>query len=469
MHKITLVSANESNYFQNNRIEKGTSIPETGNYTKGDIIVNTGDDSNINPMWVCSESGTPGTWVTITVGSIHPDTHPASMIVEDSEHNFVTEAEKNKINDIGDVTLLQTENKSDLVNALNEVNTTVTSLKLNVSNGKSLIATAITGKGVDASSNDNFTTLANKIDNIDVRQYFPKWYGNILLEKLTPSLLYKPSYPTGSVVGTKMYIFGGQDSPTAYKNTNCYDSVANTIEAKADMPTARAGACAATIGTNIHVLGGTTDVGYGTTYAVNEVYDTLTDTWSTKQPMPTARESFLSCAYGKTIHCIGGYITSSKSVTDVNEVYDSLTNTWSTKRPMTTARGFLNGDIHEDNIYCIGGHSTNYLGLHSEISILIEVYNITSDSWSTKSVSPVRVARFSANTIDDKIYCTSCLGQDNLLMYYNIPTDEWIKLTFVPGYAGRISCVIGHMLFHFGGFSASVPGSPYSTSSVYII
>lgn len=46
------------------------------------------------------------------------------------------------------------------------------SLKLNVSNGKSSIATAITGKGVAASGDDTFSTLATKIGQISTGK---KW------------------------------------------------------------------------------------------------------------------------------------------------------------------------------------------------------------------------------------------------------------------------------------------------------
>ena len=47
-------------------------------------------------------------------------------------------------------------------NASSEIN----SLKSSVSNGKTQVANAITGKGVSASGNDTFATLANKINQI---------------------------------------------------------------------------------------------------------------------------------------------------------------------------------------------------------------------------------------------------------------------------------------------------------------
>lgn len=69
----------------------------------------------------------------------HPSTHPANMIsIADTSNLFTA---------------------TDVEGALKEV-------FQNASNGKSAIATAITGKGVEASENDNFITLANKIGQI---------------------------------------------------------------------------------------------------------------------------------------------------------------------------------------------------------------------------------------------------------------------------------------------------------------
>ena len=65
----------------------------------------------------------------------------------------------------GDLSQLQTTNKSNLVGAINE-------LFQNVSNGKSSIANAITDKGVSASGSDTFSTLASKIGQISTGK---KW------------------------------------------------------------------------------------------------------------------------------------------------------------------------------------------------------------------------------------------------------------------------------------------------------
>ena len=185
---IKLVSANISNYFETNKIEKRDSIPLSGNYTKGDLIINTGVDSTSNPMWICTETGTPGKWAPVTSGNsyTHHDTHPATMITEDSTHRFVTDEEKTKwdakastdvvttftnglmskddkvkVNGIGDKTQLKTSNKDNLVSAINEIKGRVDEAFQNANNGKKIIAAAI---GSPVSSDDTFNAMGAKID-----------------------------------------------------------------------------------------------------------------------------------------------------------------------------------------------------------------------------------------------------------------------------------------------------------------
>lgn len=136
MSRIKLVSANISNYFETNKIEKRDSIPVSGNYTKGDLIINTGSNSSTNPMWICTETGTPGKWAPVTSGNsyTHPDTHPATMITEDSTHRFVTDDEKTKWNSVGDKSQLQTIDKNNLVAAINELNSKIGAVQNNLVN-----------------------------------------------------------------------------------------------------------------------------------------------------------------------------------------------------------------------------------------------------------------------------------------------------------------------------------------------
>ena len=56
-------------FLKNNNIITGTAIPTEGNFKTGDIIVNVGPNSAIEPMWICNEGGNPGIWGPVGVGS----------------------------------------------------------------------------------------------------------------------------------------------------------------------------------------------------------------------------------------------------------------------------------------------------------------------------------------------------------------------------------------------------------------
>ena len=63
--------------------------------------------------------------------------------------------------------------------------TEIDNLKSSVSSGKQQVANAITGKGVSASQNDSFATLANKISQIPSSPYPNADYVNQVMEKTT--------------------------------------------------------------------------------------------------------------------------------------------------------------------------------------------------------------------------------------------------------------------------------------------
>ena len=69
-----------------------------------------------------------------------------------------------KINNIGNLHYLHTNDKNTLVNSINE-------LYNNTVNGKNLIGQAITQKGVSASGNDSYQTLHDKILQISTGNY----------------------------------------------------------------------------------------------------------------------------------------------------------------------------------------------------------------------------------------------------------------------------------------------------------
>lgn len=56
------VADGKNTFFKGNRILMGNGIPTSGSYVRGDIIVNVNTDNDKRCMWICTESGTPGSW-----------------------------------------------------------------------------------------------------------------------------------------------------------------------------------------------------------------------------------------------------------------------------------------------------------------------------------------------------------------------------------------------------------------------
>lgn len=59
------VTDGKNTFFKGNRILIGNEIPTSGSYVRGDIVVNVNTDNDKHCMWICTESGTPGSWAAM--------------------------------------------------------------------------------------------------------------------------------------------------------------------------------------------------------------------------------------------------------------------------------------------------------------------------------------------------------------------------------------------------------------------
>ena len=69
MARTLIVSDKQNSFFTANNIKVGTQIPTTGTHSKGDIVVNIGNNTATEAMWICVEAGTPGTWEVVGAGA----------------------------------------------------------------------------------------------------------------------------------------------------------------------------------------------------------------------------------------------------------------------------------------------------------------------------------------------------------------------------------------------------------------
>ena len=150
------------------------------------------------------------------------------------------------------------------------------------------------------------------------------------------------------------------------------------------MPTARSGFAIAVYDNLIYCIGGA--VGNNQYVGNNEVYNPSTDTWQTKASMPTPRADLSACVVNGKIYLIGGQVYSSISPyyveTDANEVYDPTTNTWSTAAPIPSAVYGYGSAVINGKIYIVGGSkSPGTVGTNSFVNSN-QVYDPQANSWS---------------------------------------------------------------------------------------
>lgn len=107
-----LISDKLNTYFKDNIICIGDSIPVSGNYKSGDLMIKSNLVASESIGWICIKDGNPGEWTEINGGSNDIDL---------SEYALKSEMESN----IGILDNLQTDSKTDLVSAINEIKNSI--------------------------------------------------------------------------------------------------------------------------------------------------------------------------------------------------------------------------------------------------------------------------------------------------------------------------------------------------------
>jgi N-acetylneuraminic acid mutarotase len=202
------------------------------------------------------------------------------------------------------------------------------------------------------------------------------------------------------------------------------------------MPTARYGlGVAASTNGKIYAVGGWQDG--GNVLPANEAYDPAANSWSTKASMPTARRYLgVTATSDGRIWAIGGedaafgdYGNAYATV----EVYDPSTDSWTTKASMPTARRWVDVATATNGlIYAMGGQ----VGVASSTInlVTVEAYNPSTDTWTTKANLPDAMYGFGlVAAANGKLYLIG--GADStgavISVYeYNPATDTY---TLVPG------------------------------------
>ena len=317
-----------------------------------------------------------------------------------------------------------------------------------------------TGTVLGTSSSLNVTTSGSYSCKVYINGFESTCYtcssGNANIsssqETTICSWKYKSSMPIGrnsaasASSGNYIYIFGGDYGRSFYQ----YDAINDNFITKALMPGGTDESQAAVLGNKIYLCHGFSD-------EYVRIYDIPTDTWVTKSQRPIGvygRGSVFKTV-NNYLYAIGGGDGNLNPSSQLDR-YDPANDTWSTiNNPMPTARCFATAVVYNNLIYVIGGRTS------SGISNSVEVYDPTSNSWTTKAPMPVMRSSAIAELVNGKIYIIGGFtgsSASNSIEEYNIATNSWSTINLTPSFLNVLNAasgVVNDKIYVIGGVAQS--------------
>jgi N-acetylneuraminic acid mutarotase len=144
--------------------------------------------------------------------------------------------------------------------------------------------------------------------------------------------------------------------------------------------------------------------------------------------MPTARQYFGAAMVNGILYAVGG---SNPSILSIVEAYDPSTNSWSTKAPLPGIRHGLALVEAGGSLYAIGGNNLNPTNI-------VEAYDPLTNSWSGKAPMPTIRSHISGSAVNVGGIIYVIGGSTNgstpmgTVEAYDPSTDSWSVKTPMP-------------------------------------
>jgi uncharacterized repeat protein (TIGR03803 family) len=245
-------------------------------------------------------------------------------------------------------------------------------------------------------------------------------------------------------IGSDIYVVGGYTLNGAIGNNDIYNPEKNSWTSGAADPDPRAFAAYAVVNKKLYMFGGSNG---SALLNVAEAYDPATNSWSTLAPVPYVSETASAVADKDVIYVIGGqdyngYLTNVES-------YNTTTNTWTDEAPLPGAQGWAAvGLLGTTVVAADGSNGSINLGVN-------QAYNVTNNTWSELTPDPTPRTPGCYGVINGKSYVAGGLTQTMITLNeaYNPGTKAWATVAPMPQAPGIAagSAVDGGNLYCFGG------------------
>jgi hypothetical protein len=242
-----------------------------------------------------------------------------------------------------------------------------------------------------------------------------------------------------------------------------YDPATNTWTVKPSMPTPRAYFAIAAYQNKIYCIGGVVGSeklfdGFLTrslfVYSgITEVYDTISETWETRASMPTDKGTarFQANVVDGKIYAIGATFT---------YFYDIATDLWTQKTPVPeelySYNWFVASAVIADQIFVTGEFETSFLDCRDQ---RLFIYNTLNDSWSESARGTFGQGNGIGVTVGFRApVSVYVLGRTNLAydpinQAYDPETGNWTSAMPNPIDQRDFGCVVlNDVLYIIGGY-----------------
>jgi hypothetical protein len=224
---------------------------------------------------------------------------------------------------------------------------------------------------------------------------------------------------------------------------------------------------ATTVGNQAIFAGGYT-YGNGLSNSV-DLYNGFTNSWSTAT-LSQAREQLSATTVGSTALFAGGR-TVGGPFSNVVDIYNSASNTWSTAALSQPRSNLAATGVGAQALFA-GGFGGSMQGSYG-LSNVVDIYNSTSNSWSTAALSRARfalaatsvgnLAIFAGGNEDDSQ--TIDYNDSNAVDIYNSTNNTWSTAALSQAREGLAATSVGNLAFFAGG-DFPISGEPRGVSNV---
>ncbi|PZF71713.1 Kelch repeat-containing protein [Taibaiella soli] len=269
-------------------------------------------------------------------------------------------------------------------------------------------------------------------------------------------------------INDTIYALGGNNGTTTLATAEAYNVQTNTWRTLPPMPAACAEMVAEQVNGKIYIMGGY-DATQGGSLSSLFIYDPATNSWSTGASMPGPRSQMVSCTLNNKIYVTGGWPNSYTNLF----IYDPATNTWTSTGNASLTNGVMQvncGVAANGHFYVLGGrYGTTPVNYN-------QVYDTTTNSWTTKAAMPAPIFVCAAAFYRDKIHVlgggTDWEGYFNLRnshYEYDPVANIWTADSSIPIKLSRQSAITVHdTMYMLGGNGNNATATTnYASGVVY--